>query len=102
VARAAETLGGFDALIHAVGRGFRGAFLELDIATWREAFELDLFAAVRVVRLAVPHLHPGGRIVLLGAASESSRRQGNPPRTPPKPRSPTSPSDWPTNLPLWD
>ncbi|HEV8340156.1 MAG TPA: SDR family oxidoreductase [bacterium] len=69
MARAAETLGGFDALIHAVGRGFRGAFLELDIATWREAFELDLFAAVRVVRLAVPHLHPGGRIVLLGAAS---------------------------------
>ncbi len=67
--RAAEALGGFDALIHAVGRGFRGAFLELDEEVWREAFELDLFAAVRVVRLAVPHLRRGGRIVLLGAAS---------------------------------
>ena len=69
VREAADTLGGFDALIHAAGRGFRGPFAEIDEATWREAFELDFFAAVRIVRLAVPHMHKGGRIVLIGAAS---------------------------------
>ncbi|MGH2454474.1 MAG: SDR family NAD(P)-dependent oxidoreductase [bacterium] len=69
VGRAAEALGGFDVLIHAVGQGVRGPFLELDEAAWRDAFDLDLFAAVRVVRVAVPHLRRGGRIVLLGAAS---------------------------------
>lgn len=69
VQEAANALGGFDAVIHAVGRGFRGAFAETDEATWREAFELDFFAVVRIVRLALPHTKKGGRIVLLGAAS---------------------------------
>lgn len=74
---AREALGGFDALIHVAGRGFRGPFLELDEATWREAFDLNLFAVVRMVRLAVPVMHKGGRIVLLGAASgkQPQRRQ---------------------------
>lgn len=69
VREAVAALGAFDALIHAAGRGFRGAFAEIDEATWREAFDLDFFAAVRVVRLAVPHMRKGGRIVLIGAAS---------------------------------
>ncbi|MGH2403367.1 MAG: SDR family NAD(P)-dependent oxidoreductase [bacterium] len=69
VREAARALGGFDALIHAAGRGFRGAFAEIDEATWREAFDLDFFAAARIVRLAVPHMRKGGRIVLIGAAS---------------------------------
>jgi len=66
---AARALGTFDAVIHAVGRGFRGAFLETDEATWREAFDLDLFSAVRLARLGVPQLSRGGRIVFVGAAS---------------------------------
>ncbi len=69
VRRVVEALGAVDVLIHAVGRGFRGAFLEIDDATWREAFDLDFFAAVRVIRLVVPHMRRGGRIVLLGAAA---------------------------------
>lgn len=69
VREAAAAYGAFDAVIHAAGRGFRGAFVEIDEATWREAFELDFFAAVRIVRLAVPHMRKGGRIVLIGAAS---------------------------------
>jgi 3-oxoacyl-[acyl-carrier protein] reductase len=77
VRTAADALGPFDALIHAAGRGFRGAFRDIDDATWREAFDLNLFAAVRMVRLAVPHMRKGGRIVLLGAASakQPQRRQ---------------------------
>jgi len=77
VRTAADAFGPFDALIHAAGRGFRGAFRDIDDATWREAFDLNLFAVVRMVRLAVPHMRKGGRIVLLGAASakQPQRRQ---------------------------
>ncbi len=66
---AAQALGAFDAMIDTVGRGFRGAFLEIDEATWRGAFELDFFSAVRLVRLGVPLMPRGGRIVFVGAAS---------------------------------
>ncbi len=79
VQRAVEALGPLDVLIHAVGRGFRGAFLEIDEATWREAFELDFFAAARILRLAVPHLRRGGRIILLGAASARQPSRGQSP-----------------------
>jgi len=77
VLAASEALGLFDALIHAAGRGYRGAFGDLDEATWREAFDLNFFAVVRMVRLAVPRMQKGGRIVLLGAASakQPQRRQ---------------------------
>lgn len=69
VREAAAAAGPFDALIHAVGRGFRGPFQRLDEQVWHAAFDLDFFAAVRVVRLTVPHMRRGGRIVLIGAAS---------------------------------
>lgn len=69
VREAAAAVGPFDALIHAAGRGFRGPFLRLDEAVWREAFDLDFFAAVRIVRLTVPRMNKSGRIVLIGAAS---------------------------------
>lgn len=79
VGEAADALGAFDAVIHAVGRGFRGPFLELSEATWREAFDLDFFSVVRLVRLAVPHVSRGGRIVLLGAASGKQPHPGQAP-----------------------
>jgi len=79
VGQAAKAFGEFDAVIHAAGRGFRGAFADLDEATWREAFELDFFAPVRIVRLAVPHMKKGGRIVLLGAASAKQPHLGQSP-----------------------
>ncbi len=79
VAEAAKALGGFDAAIHAAGRGFRGRVVETDEATWQEAFDLDFFAAVRIVRLITPHMKAGGRIVLLGAASAKQPQPGQAP-----------------------
>jgi 3-oxoacyl-[acyl-carrier protein] reductase len=79
VREAEAALGQFDAVIHTVGRGFRGPFLELSEAVWREAFELDFFAALRLVRLAVPHIPRGGRIVLLGSASAKQPQLGQAP-----------------------
>lgn len=69
VEEAAGVLGALEVMIDAVGRGFPGAFLETDEATWRAAFELDFFSAVRLVRLGVPLMSRGGRIVFVGAAS---------------------------------
>jgi 3-oxoacyl-[acyl-carrier protein] reductase len=79
VREAQAALGRFDAVIHAVGRGFRGPFLELSEAAWRDAFEVDFFAAIRVVRLAIPHISRGGRIVLLGSASGKQPQLGQAP-----------------------
>lgn len=79
VAAAASALGTFHAVVCAVGRGFRGAFLELDDGVWREAFELDFLAPLRLVRLAVPHVARGGRIVLIGAASAKQPHPGQGP-----------------------
>jgi 3-oxoacyl-[acyl-carrier protein] reductase len=79
VREAEAALGRFDAVIHTVGRGFRGPFLEVSETAWREAFEVDFFAAVRLVRLALPHMPRGGRIVLLGAASGKQPQLGQAP-----------------------
>jgi len=79
VQEAVAALGRFDAVIHTVGRGFRGPFLELSDAAWREAFEVDFFAAMRLVRLAIPHVPRGGRIVLLGSASGKQPQLGQSP-----------------------
>jgi 3-oxoacyl-[acyl-carrier protein] reductase len=79
VEAAVSALGPLHAVVCAVGRGFRGAFTELDETVWREAFELDFFAPLRLVRLTVPHLAPGSRIVLLGAASAKQPHPGQGP-----------------------
>lgn len=79
VDQSVRALGRLDAVICAVGRGFRGAFADLGEETWREAFDLDFFVPVRLVRLCLPHLAQGGRIVLLGAASG---RQPSPRQSP--------------------
>ncbi len=79
VREAEASFGSFGAVIHAVGRGFRGPFLDLSEAAWREAFEVDFFAAVRVVRLAVPLMRRGGRIVLFGSASGKQPQLGQAP-----------------------
>jgi 3-oxoacyl-[acyl-carrier protein] reductase len=79
VEAAVRALGPLHAVVCAVGRGFRGAFTELDEAVWREAFELDFFAPLRLVRLTVPHLARGSRIVLLGAASAKQPHPGQGP-----------------------
>ena len=79
VGEAHEYLGRFDAVIDAVGRSYRGSFLEVREQIWREAFEVDFFSAVRLVRLALPHIPQGGRIVLLGAASGKQPSLGQSP-----------------------
>ena len=74
VEKAVEALGAFDSVIHAVGKGFPKAFMDMEDKEWQEAFELDFFSAVRMIRLVVPHVTKDGRITLLGAASAKQPR----------------------------
>lgn len=62
---AVQHFGRLDILVNNAGTSRRGAFLELDDATWSADLELKVFGAIRCTRLAVPHLRKqgGGRII---------------------------------------
>jgi len=57
--------GRLDILVNNAGTSRRGAFLELDDATWSADLELKVFGAIRCTRCAVPHMRKqgGGRII---------------------------------------
>ncbi|GBD28886.1 3-oxoacyl-[acyl-carrier-protein] reductase FabG [bacterium HR31] len=57
----------------------RVPFADATDEVWRSALELNLVAVVRVVRLALPHLRTGSRVVLLGAASGKRPHLGQSP-----------------------
>ncbi len=62
---ALAALGGLDILVNNAGRSAAGGALEQDDAEWQTDLDLKLFGALRMSRLAVPHLRTsgGGRIV---------------------------------------
>ena len=76
---AALSEGGLDALVHVAGSGFRVPFAQAGDEVWREALELNLLAAVRVVRTALPALREGSRVVLVGSASGKRPHLGQSP-----------------------
>ena len=57
--------GRLDILVNNAGSSKRGAFLEVDDATWAADFELKVFGAIRCTRLAMPHMRKqgGGRVI---------------------------------------
>jgi 3-oxoacyl-[acyl-carrier protein] reductase len=69
VARAAEALGGIDALVNNAGRAHPGMFATLTDEDWIADLDVKLLSAVRCSREVLPHLRAagGGRIVNIGA-----------------------------------
>ncbi len=70
VARARETFGAPEILVHAAGvTGPQGPFHEIDDAGWLRTLDVDLLAAVRVVRAVLGGMREAGRgrIVLLAS-----------------------------------
>lgn len=59
VEQATVTYGGLDLVLAAAGSGAVGPFAESTPATLREIFEIDFFAPVELVRLALPALREG-------------------------------------------
>ena len=65
VAGTLEAFGGLDILVNNAGASAASSLMDLDDEAWRADFELKVMAAVRLCRLAVPHMRArgGGAIV---------------------------------------
>ena len=65
VAEAVKAFGRLDILVNNAGTSATGEFESVTDDIWQADFELKLFAAIRLARLAIPHMkrQGGGRIV---------------------------------------
>jgi len=65
VAEAVKAFGRLDILVNNAGTSATGEFESVTDDLWQADFELKLFAAIRLARLAIPHMkrQGGGRIV---------------------------------------
>jgi NAD(P)-dependent dehydrogenase (short-subunit alcohol dehydrogenase family) len=65
VAEAVKAFGRLDILVNNAGTSATGDFESVTDELWQADFELKLFAAIRLARLAIPHMKQqgGGRIV---------------------------------------
>ena len=69
VDRTVATFGGIDILVNNVGLARGGGLLDTTDELWQEAFDYTLMPAVRVSRLAVPHMQRrgGGSIIMIAS-----------------------------------
>jgi NAD(P)-dependent dehydrogenase (short-subunit alcohol dehydrogenase family) len=82
VRRATEEFEGLDILVNNVGGPPPGvtlprfAFLEADDEEWQAVFELNLFAAVRACRAAIPHMLRRGGGSIINVSSGVAKQPG--------------------------
>jgi NAD(P)-dependent dehydrogenase (short-subunit alcohol dehydrogenase family) len=80
VSHAVDTFGGIDSLINVAGGPPPGvvmprtSFMDTDDAEWHAMFELNLFAAVRLVRAALPVMLRGGGGAIVNVSSTHARQ----------------------------
>ncbi|HSL22467.1 MAG TPA: SDR family NAD(P)-dependent oxidoreductase [Vicinamibacterales bacterium] len=76
VAHAVSVFGGLDVVVNNVGRAGGAEILDTSDEEWQAAFDETLFPAVRVSRLAVPHLRRRGGGAIIMIASIYGRESG--------------------------
>ena len=83
VARAVEAFGALDILLNNAGTSATGAFEQVTDEVWQADLDLKLFAAVRLSRLAVPHMkrRGGGRVINITNIGAKQPRGGSMPTT---------------------
>lgn len=81
VAEAVKAFGRLDILVNNAGTSARGEFEAVSDATWQADLDLKLFAAVRLSRLAIPHMKQqgGGRIINVTNIGAKQPRAGSMP-----------------------
>ncbi len=76
----AEQLGGLDVFVNNAGTGDGTAFLDLDLATWRNTLATDLDGAFACLQAAARHLvrqGRGGRLIAVTSVHEHQPRVGS-------------------------
>ena len=68
VARTVESLGGLDILVNNAGASAASALEEVSDEAWQADFDLKVMAAVRLCRLAVPHMRERGGGAIINAS----------------------------------
>lgn len=76
VGRTVERFGRIDILVNNVGKAGGGDIVSTPDAEWQSALDQTLFPAIRVSRLAVPHMRRAGGGVILMIASIWGRESG--------------------------
>ena len=76
VGRTVERFGRLDILVNNVGKAAGGDIVSTPDAEWQAALDQTLFPAIRMSRLAVPHLRQAGGGVILMIASIWGRESG--------------------------
>jgi NADP-dependent 3-hydroxy acid dehydrogenase YdfG len=78
VARAAEALGGLDAVVNAAGLVRPSPIAEADPADWRVMYEVNVLGVLHVTQAAVPFLRQAGRGDVVNLSSMAGRRLHSP------------------------
>ncbi|MGH7933540.1 MAG: SDR family NAD(P)-dependent oxidoreductase [Candidatus Binataceae bacterium] len=73
-----EACGGVDVLVNNAGGAHLGALADLTEETWRQAFELNFFSAVRLARLCAPAMEKRGGGAIINISSIYGREAGGP------------------------
>jgi NAD(P)-dependent dehydrogenase (short-subunit alcohol dehydrogenase family) len=83
IERTIETFGALHVLVNNAGTSAAGAFESVGDELWQADFDLKLFAAIRLARLAVPHMKKNawGRIVNITNTGAKQPRAGSMPTT---------------------
>ena len=74
VTRAAEALGGLDAVVNNAGVARMGPIMGTTYADWRAMFDVNVLAVLAVTQASVPHLRAAGGGDLVNVSSMSGRR----------------------------